>query len=537
MSSIDEYLARYGRGYRWIATGTALVAAISVILSSTIINVAIPEVMGAFGIDQTKAQWLSTGFLAAMTATMLLTDWADRAFGQRGTVMLSLALFTAGSVLGGIAPDENVLILARVIQGAAAGVVQPLAMVIIFRVFPPHERGTAMDIFGIGVVLAPALGPWVGGLLMDAFDWRYVFYLVIPFALAGIALAAFFLPAREATGPRPGFDWVGCGLLGVFLTAILSALSSGQRAGWESDQVLAEFAVAAVAIVSFVWWEWRTAKPMLDLRLFANGPFLAASAVSFVLGAGLFGTTYLLPVFVQTIQGMTPTESGLLLMPSGFAMVLLFPLAGRLSDRVAPGVLIGGGLLLFAWSSWLTAGVDVNTGFWLLAWWTVISRIGMSFIFPALSVGSLRVLPGTLMAQGSGAINFMRQLGGAFGVNLLAVMLERRTMFHADAFAATQTPDNGTTAAFIAGVSELAANAGLPPFQQAPAALWFLGQSVYLQASTLAYRDCFLVTAFVFVAALLPTWLMGRTASPLGSGRAAGPRGPTPRGSIASRRA
>jgi DHA2 family multidrug resistance protein len=509
-SSLADYLARYGRGYRWIATGTALVAAISVILSSTIVNVAIPEVMGAFGIDQTKAQWLSTGFLAAMTATMLLTDWADRAFGQRGTVTLALALFTAGSVLGGIAPDENVLILARVIQGAAAGVVQPLAMVIIFRVFPPHERGTAMGIFGIGVVLAPALGPWVGGLLMDAFDWRYVFYLVVPFALLGIVLANLFLPPRESQEPRPGFDWIGCALLAVFLTTLLSALSSGQRAGWDSGQVLAEFACAAVAIVAFVAWERHTAKPMLDLRLFTVGPFVAASVVSFVLGAGLFGSTYLLPVFVQTIQGMTPTEAGLLLMPSGFAMVLMFPIAGRLSDRVSPGLLIGGGMLVIGWSSWLTAQVDVNTSFWLLAWWTALGRVGMSFIFPALSVGSLRVLPMALMAQGSGAINFTRQLGGAFGVNLLAVMLERRTMLHADALAATQTPDNAATAAFVGQVAEMAGQAGLPQFQQAPAALWFLGQTVYLQANTLAYRDCFLVTAFVFFAALLPTWLLDR---------------------------
>jgi MFS family permease len=230
--------------------------------------------------------------------------------------------------------------------------------------------------------------------------------------------------------------------------------------------------------------------------------------VSFVLGAGLFGTTYLLPVFVQTIQGMTPTEAGLLLMPSGFAMVLVFPIAGRLSDRLSPGVLIGAGFLLFTWSSWLTSGVDVNTGFWLLAGWTVISRVGMGFIFPALSVGSLRVLPGTLMAQGSGAINFMRQLGGAFGVNLLAVALERRTMFHADALAATQTPDNPATASLVGHVAGLAAQAGLPDYQQVPAAIWYLGKMVYLQANTLAYRDCFLVTAVVFAAALIPTWLL-----------------------------
>ena len=510
MSSTEELFARYGPSYRWMATGTALMAAISVILSATIINVAVPEVMGAFGIDQTKAQWLSTGFLAAMTATMLLTDWADRALGQRGSITLALVLFTAGSVLGGVAPDADVLILARVIQGAAAGIVQPLAMVIIFQVFPPHKRGSAMGIFGIGVVLAPALGPWVGGLLMDSFDWRYVFYLGVPFAVLGIVLANLFLPTRRESGPPPGFDWAGFGLLGVFLATVLSALASGQRAGWNSDSVLIEFTIAAIAIVGFVWWEGRAARPMLDLRLFSRGAFAAASLVSFVLGAGLFGTTYLLPVFVQTIQGLTPTEAGLLLMPSGFAMVVIFPIAGRLSDKVSPGILIGAGLVLFTWSSWLTSAVDVHTGFWILAWWTVLSRIGMGFIFPALSVGSLRVLPSALLAQGSGAINFTRQLGGAFGVNLLAVMLERRTMFHADALAATQTPDNAATMTLLEQVAGLTEAVGLPDFQRIPAAMWYLGQTVYLQASTMAYRDCFLITAVVFAAALVPTWMLDR---------------------------
>lgn len=510
MSSTEALFARYGSAYRWMATGTALIAAISVILSATIVNVAIPDVMGAFGIDQTKAQWLSTGFLAAMTATMLLTDWAGRALGQRGSIMGALALFTAGSVLGGLAPDENVLILARVIQGAAAGIVQPLAMIIIFQVFPPEKRGAAMGIFGIGVVLAPALGPWVGGLLMDSFNWRYVFYLGIPFAALGVALANLFLPTRADTGPRPGFDWAGFGLLILFLTTVLTALSSGQRTGWTSDPVLAEFAVAAAAAVAFVWWEWRTAKPMLDLRLFLVGPFAAASLVSFVLGAGLFGSTYLLPLFVQTIQGLTPTQAGLMLMPAGFALVLVFPIAGRLSDRVSPGVLIGTGLAVFAYSAYLTAFADVRTGFWMLAWWTVLSRIGLGLVFPALSVGSLRVLPAKLIAQGSGAMNFMRQLGGAFGVNLLAVVLERRTAFHADALTATQTPGNGATMMFLDRVGGLVDAAGLPDIQRLPAAAWFLGQAVYAQANTMAYHDGFMITALVFGAALLPTWLLDR---------------------------
>lgn len=487
-----------------------MVSTIAVVLSTTIVNVAIPDVMGAFGISQVQAQWISTGFLAAMTATMLLTDWADKAFGQRTTMIGALTLFMLGSVLGGVAPDENVLTLARVIQGASAGVVQPLAMILLFQVFPPDQRGAAMGIFGIGVVLAPALGPWIGGLLIDSFSWHYVFFLGIPFAVLGIVLSNLFLPTRRESGPRPGFDWGGVSLLCLFLGFLLNALTNAQREGWTSDPILAQFVLAALAAAGFVWWEIRTARPMLDLRLFASLPFSAASLVAFIMGAGLYGSTYLVPLFVQTIQGLTPTQAGLLLMPSGFVLVLIFPLAGRLSDRLPAGYLIGAGMLIFAWSSWLTASIGIDTAFWTLAWWTVISRIGLGFVFPSLTAGSLKVLPRDLIGQGSGAMNFIRQLGGAFGVNLLAVFLERRTVLHADALTATQTSDNPVTMDLLARVAGIARSAGLPDHQQVPAALQFLGQVIAIQANTQAFRDGFLVVMLVFLAALLPTWLLHR---------------------------
>jgi EmrB/QacA subfamily drug resistance transporter len=501
MSSIEGLFDRYGPSYRWFATGTVMIATIAVVLSTTIVNVAIPDVMGAFGISQVQAQWLSTGFLAAMTATMLVTDWADRAFGQRATMVGALAIFMAGSVLGGIAPNETVLTVARVIQGAAAGVVQPLAMILLFQVFPPNQRGAAMGIFGIGVVLAPALGPWIGGLLIDAFSWRYVFYLGIPFALIGILLSNLFLPVRTQTGPRPGFDWGGMVLLCLFLASILNALTNAQRLGWSSDPILLQFAVAAVAIAGFIWWETTTARPMLDLRLFTSVPFSAASLVAFIMGAGLFGSTYLVPLFVQTIQGLTPTQAGLLLMPSGFVLVVVFPIAGRMSDKVPAGYLIAVGMILFAWSSWLTASVSVDTAFWTLAWWVVISRIGLGLLFPSLTAGSLKVLPRELVAQGS---------GGAFGVNLLAVFLERRTVYHADGLTATQTSHNPATMDLLGTVSGIAKAGGLPDYQQLPAAIQFLSQMIAIQANTLAFHDGFLVVMLVFLIALVPTWMLHR---------------------------
>lgn len=513
MSQIDRYFERYGPAYKWFATGSIMVATISVVLSTTIVNVAIPAVMGAFGISAVQAQWISTGFLAAMTATMLLADWANRAFGMRLTMTASMGVFLAGSVLGGLAPNETVLTLARVVQGAAAGIVQPLAMIMLFKVFPPDKRGAAMGIYGVGVVLAPALGPWIGGILMDAFDWRFVFYLGLPFAGIAIVLSNLFLPTREESGPIPAFDFVGVAILSVFLAVLLSTLSNAQRLGWDTNIILSGFTVSVASAIAFIAWEMHTDKPMLDMRLFANFAFSSASVVAFIMGAGLFGSTYLLPVFVQQIQGMTPTQAGLLLMPSGFAMLVVFPIAGRLSDKVPAPVLIGVGMLVFAWSSWLTTAANVHTAFWALAWWTVLSRVGLGLVFPAISSGALKVLPPHLIGQGSGASNFIRQLGGAFGVNLLTVFIERRTIMHADAFAATQTSDNSTTMELLREVAGLMHTSGLPDTQIMPAAASFLGQVVVIQSSNAAFQDAFLVVCGIFLIALVPTWFMWRAPS------------------------
>jgi EmrB/QacA subfamily drug resistance transporter len=367
-----------------------------------------------------------------------------------------------------------------------------------------------MGIFGVGVVLAPAIGPWIGGLLVDAFNWRYVFYLGVPFAGIALVMTQLFLPGRDGAGPRPRFDWLGLLLLCVFLGCALNGLTDAQRRGWSSDAILIQFAVAGTAAAGFVLHERRTALPLLDLRLFGILPFAAASVVSFVMGAGLFGSIYLLPLFVQTIQGLSATDAGLMLMPAGFALCLVFPVVGRISDRVAPGIPIGSGLAIFALSAWLTASIDVDAAFWTLAWLTALSRIGLGLIFPPLTAGSLRVLRRDLVAQGAGAVNFVRQLGGAFGVNLLAVFLERRTALHAEALASTQGPDNAVTGEYLARLIQLLRGAGLPDFQQGPAALAFLGEAILAQATTLAFRDGFLVVTATFAAALLPNWILHR---------------------------
>jgi EmrB/QacA subfamily drug resistance transporter len=512
--SIEGLFARFGPSYRWLVTATVMMGTIATILTATIVNVALPDIMGAFGMGQDKAQLLSTGFLAAMTGTMLLNAWMVETFGQRATFMLAVTVFIFASLMGGMAPTEGVLILARVLQGGAAGILQPLAMQTIFQVFPPEKRGSAMGIYGIGVVLAPALGPTLGGIMVDSFNWRYVFFMAVPFSLIGLFMATLFLPGRDNAGPARKFDWIGFGLLTVFLVTLLNGLSNGQRYGWMSDPILRDLAAALVAGTGFIVWEQITPAPMLNLKLFTNRAYAGAAVVAFISGAGIFGSTFLIPLFVQTIQGYTPTRAGMLLMPAGLILVFVFPIAGRLTDKAPAYVTVMFGLALFALSSFLMTGVDTDTSFWLFAWWIMVGRIGLGFIMPSLNAGALKALPMTLLGQGSGAINFVRQLGGAFGVNLLSIALERRSQLYVDSFTAAQHAGNGATVDLLRSVTGLLAQADVPESLRPAGAMNYLGRLIYSQGNMLGYRDSFFIIGVIFLIALVPALMMRRRAVP-----------------------
>jgi EmrB/QacA subfamily drug resistance transporter len=446
----------------WVVA-TVMLGSVSTILAATIINVAFPALIKEFGIGHDELQWVATGFLAATTTTMLATAWLVETFGQRKVFVGTMAVFLAGSLLGAASWSAEVLIGARVLQGAATGVMQPLSMIALFEVYPFEERGRAMGIFGFGVVLAPAIGPSVGGLLMEGFGWRAIFALSVPFCIAALPMGWRFLSAARLAAPRHRFDWLGFVLLTALLFAVLHLPVTGHRSGWLSLPVLANALLAVLLAAVFIAWQARSRAPLLVLQLYAHPGFRAASLVAFAYGVGLFGSTYLIPVFVQDIAGYSPAQAGNLLLPPGIALAGAIALGGRLTDRAQPRQVVLSGLAFFALSSMLLAFAGATTGFWLLALWLIIGRVGLGMIIPALNVAAVQALPEEYLAHASAGVNFARQLGGAVGVNLLAVLLEWRLAVH--------DPSGG---------------------------------------QVLAFRECFWVVTIAFAAALIPARSISR---------------------------
>ena len=443
-ATLSELEAHYGERYRWLLLLAVMIGTMAAIMSSTIINVAVPDMSRHFGLGQERAQWVASGFMIAMTVSMLTTPWLLARYGYRRTYAGTMLVLLVGNVAGALAPDFSLVLAARVVTGLAAGVVQPIPAIIIVQIFQPHEQGRAGGIFGMGVVLGPAIGPSVGGLLVDWFGWRSVFFMVVPLCLASLWLARRYVPtsppASSLASRRGGkLDWPGLLLAGSGTICLLNGLV--QLHTGASPAALLLLLAAAGAMVSFVVRQHRLSRalaqggdpPLMNLTLFAHRPFAMGSVVAFIYGMALFGSTYLLPVYMRLGLMLSPSHVGTVLLPAGLMLGITIPLVGRLSDRQPTHLLVSIGLLLLASSFVLMGTIGPNTGLWLLVVWAIVGRIGLGFILPSLNSGSLRGLHKDLLPQGSSTINFLRTLGGAAGVSICGIVLEWRLAAHSDA--------------------------------------------------------------------------------------------------------
>ena len=496
---------------RWLVTLSGLLGAVSMILSATVVNVAVPSIMGTFGVDQTVAQWASTAFITTMVASQLMSVWVVSHLGQRVTYAMTLVLFAAGAVVCTWSPNIDTLIAGRIMQGISAGVVQPLVLSTIISVFPMERRAFAVSMYSVGVTLAPSFGPVVGGTILDALTWRHIFLVPMPLAFIAFLLGLSFMPQERKKGRKPPFDWTGLVLVVTFAFCTMSGLANGQRWGWHSNDTLALLVGGLAAGIVFLAHQMRTANPMLDVSLFKDPSYASAMVIAFLFGAGNFATNYAIPVFTQQVQGFTATAAGMVLVPAGIFLFLITPLAGRVNDHVSPRYPITAGVMIFVVAAWLIAKSDVNTAFFVMAMLTVLSRLAIGLVMPAMGAAAIRAVPENKINAGAATYNFVRQLGGAFGTLVFVVITEQRTAYHADAMAATQTSGNPVSREFLAQVGKVLSESGLPDTQQTAGALNFLSKVIHAQATTLGFQDAFIVSAIVFSTAIIPAWILGRT--------------------------
>ncbi|MDO8888666.1 MAG: MFS transporter [Hydrogenophaga sp.] len=445
--SLPALRARYGDRYRWLLLLSVMVGTMAAIMSSTIINVAIPDMSQHFTLGQERAQWATSGFMAAMTVSMLTTPWLLARYGYRGTYVGCMWLLLVGGVAGGFANSFPLVLAARVVEGLAAGVVQPIPAIIILRAFEPHEQGRASGVFGMGVVLAPALGPSIGGLLVDGFGWRSIFFMVVPFCIASLWLARRYVPTTSPGGlaaNRQGasLDWRGLLLAAAGTLCLLNGLVELQGGTVLGAGVL--LGGAALLLVSFVMLQRRTLKarqrhpdqgidPLMNLSLFKDRRFAMGSIVAFIYGIALFGSTYLLPVYMQMGLGLSASYVGTILLPAGLVLAVSIAVVGRLADHQPTHRLVSIGLVLLSASFALMVTIDLGRPAQiipLLVAWAILGRIGLGFILPSLNIGAMRGLGHGHIPQGSSVINFLRMLGGAAGVSLCGIVLEWRVAAH-----------------------------------------------------------------------------------------------------------
>ncbi len=411
-----------------------MIGTVAAIMASTIVNVAVPDMSRVFHLGQSGAQWLSAGFLGAMTLSMLTTPWLLGRYGYRHTYAGAVLLLACGGIVGGLSSWFELVVAARVVEGLAAGVLQPIPAIIIMRAFGEGERGKAMGIFGFGVVLAPAVGPSVGGILVEWFGWRSIFFVVAPFCAIALAMATRYLPVGAPGGGPIGrdagrLDYIGLALVTVSVLGLLNGMAHLHDAG--TGLAFALLAASALAAVAFIVHQRRGMRPLMALDLFGHRTFAMGGLVAFIYGMGLFGSTYLVPVFMQDGIALPPSQAGAVLLPAGLVLAVTIPLAGRFADRVPVNRLVSAGLLLLAASFFLMIGVGAATPLLLITLWAVVGRVGLGFVLPSLNLGSMRGLPETLISHGSSTINFLRQLGGAVGIALVGNVLDWRLRAHA----------------------------------------------------------------------------------------------------------
>ena len=404
---------------RWGVLGIIMMGTFMAILDTSIVNVALPHMMSSFGVTRDKIEWVSTGFLLTSAVVMPLVGWLTGRMSYKALYLGCLAVFTVASALCAVAWSYESLIFARILQALGGGAIQPIGMAIIAELFEPHERGRALGIWGTGIMLGPALGPTLGGYLTDAFGWRTIFSVNLPFGvftlLAGMVIMR---PLRAHTRKRP-FDFIGYAFLATALIAGLTGLSNGQDKGWHSNYIHICEALTLIGTVMFVAIELTVAHPLFDLKLLLIRNYTLAIVLAVFRAVGLFGSVFLFPIFLQNLMGYTPVHAGLWMIPNAIAVGVMMPFAGRLADRYSPALLTGLGSAMVGISLVWFGRLDPLSGWAVLVLPQLVRGAGLALMMTPLMAAALNAVPRHEMPMASSFLNVSQNVGGSLGIACL----------------------------------------------------------------------------------------------------------------------
>jgi MFS transporter, DHA2 family, multidrug resistance protein len=491
----------------WLIAVVVAVASFMEVLDTTIANVALPYIAGGMGVSEDEASWVVTTYLVSNAIILTASSFLARMLGRKTFFLICLGIFTLSSILCGFAPNLNALLLFRILQGLGGGGMVPVAQSILADAFPPAKRGQAFAVFGVAVVVAPVVGPTLGGWLSDNLSWHWCFLINGPVGLFAIAAIAIVLhePAKKAEPQREqaGFDVIGFMLVATFLGALEVVLDRGLEDDWFSSPFIVTFAViCGVAFVLMIPWEMTRRNPMIDLRMVASRQFGACFLVMLATGAILLATTQFLPQLVQQDFGYTATWAGLVLSPGGVVTMVMMFVVGRVAAKVQPKYLIVLGALVIAASMYSMTNVYGDLGFWFMARSRMLIGVGLPLIFVPIMAASYDGIPPTKTDQASALINAARNTGGSIGVSIVSNVLTHREQFHQSRLVEQVTPTSPQYQDTLHQMTNFFVGQGSALAQAHDQAIQWIGQQVQTQASFLSYMDAFWVLMLISLSAI-----------------------------------
>jgi MFS transporter, DHA2 family, multidrug resistance protein len=497
--SLVEYGAR-----RVIITITAILCALLEIVDTTIVNVALNEMRGNMGATLSEIGWVITAYAIGNVIIVPMTSWLSQQFGRRNYFAVSVIIFTIASFLCGNATTMWELILFRFIQGLGGGALLVTSQTIITESYPPEKRGMAQAIYGLGVIIGPTLGPPLGGYIVDHFTWPYIFYINIPIGVIATLLTLQFVrsPKYGEKKAASEIDWLGIGLLAIGVGALQYVLERGQEDDWFSSSTILILGIAAVlGFFFFIWRELAYKNPIVELRVLGNGNLRVGTLLSFLMGFGLYGSTFIIPLYTQSTLGWTATQSGMLMIPAALTTAFMMPFIGKMLEKGVPQqyLVALGMFLFFVFCFWgykiITPDTSAHDFFWML----IVRGVGMGMLFIPITTLSLSTLKGQQIGQGAAFTGMMRQLGGSFGVALITTFMSRRNELHRMDLVSKLDTNNPNVMNRVSGLTANFAAKGMDSKRAAGSAYQALEYSVMKQATVMSYMDVFLYLGILFL--------------------------------------